>query len=152
MGQLGPSKHGLLKKAVDLNNLNVPVIRDVFLSCAFPLCRGYGLLQLLNCIARSVSAQHHFTYSELQNRTELNGSLNIFLNSQSYNNSLPKAFVNWILLDERFNYVSSSSGFEQVGDMEVYSTHTRSDLPVNKSGYLYVYVSNETPNIDSLSR
>jgi hypothetical protein len=152
MGQLGPSKHGLLKKAADLNNLNVPDDRDVFLLCAFPLCRGYGLMQLLNCIAGGVSAQHHYTYSELQNSTELKGFLNSFLNSQSYNNSLLKAFVNWILLDERFNYVSSSSGFEQVGDMEAYTTHTRTDLPVNKSGYLYVYVSNETPNIDSLSR
>jgi hypothetical protein len=109
-------------------------------------------MQLLNCIAGSVSAEHHYTYSELLNSTELNGSMNSFLNSQTYDSRLPKAFVNWILLDERFNYVSSSSGFEQVGDMEVYSTHTRTDLPVNKNGYLYVYVSNETPDIDSLSR
>ena len=65
--------------------------------------------------------------------------------------------MNWILLDERFNYVSSSSGAEQVPDESVYGnntsspiiyTHTKPNLPVNKNGYLYVYVSNETPNID----
>jgi hypothetical protein len=109
-------------------------------------------MQLLNCIAGSVSAEHHYTYSELLNSTELNGSMNSFLNSQTYDSRLPKAFVNWILLDERFNYVSSSSGFEQVVDLEALTTHTWTNLPVNKSGYIYVYVSNETPNVDSLSR
>lgn len=74
-----------------------------------------------------------------------------FLNSESgYVTSRPKAFINWILFDERFNYVANSSGFEQVGSSGVFTTHTRSNLTLNKSGYLYVYVSNETPNIDVL--
>jgi len=60
----------------------------------------------------------------------------------------PKAFVNWILFDEQFNYVSASSGFEQVGADNTLTTHQQSNLPINKNGYLYVYVSNETPNID----
>ncbi len=53
----------------------------------------------------------------------------------------------WILFDEQFNYVSSTSGFEQVGADTVYTTHTKRAMPVSKNGFLYIYVSNETPNI-----
>src|SRR5690606_11300740 len=62
--------------------------------------------------------------------------------------SKPKAFVNWILFDEQFNFVSESSGFEQVGTSDEISTHLKTGLTLEKNGYLYVYVSNETPNID----
>jgi hypothetical protein len=44
--------------------------------------------------------------------------------------------------------VSSSSGAEQVGGDQEFKVHQFSGLPINKNGYLYVYVSNETPNID----
>jgi RHS repeat-associated protein len=59
----------------------------------------------------------------------------------------PKAFLNWVLFDEQFKYVSSSSGFEQVGSDQEFKVHTPGNMLVNKNGYLYIYVSNETPNI-----
>ena len=87
--------------------------------------------------------------TELLNSGVLPPNATNFLNGESgWVTSRPKAFINWILFDERFNYVASSSGFEQVGTSGVFTTHTRSNLTLNKSGYLYVYVSNETPNID----
>jgi RHS repeat-associated protein len=61
------------------------------------------------------------------------------------NNTKPKAYLNWILLDEQFKMVGSSSGFEQVGDDTVFTTWVKTGLPINKNGYLYVYTSNESP-------
>ena len=83
-----------------------------------------------------------------------------FVNNQSNNssNNAPRAYINWILFDEQFNYVSSSSGFEQVPAVSYFNNgnypnnitkpHVHNDKPVDKSGFLYIYVSNETPNID----
>ena len=59
---------------------------------------------------------------------------------------LPKAFLNWVMLDERFEFVQGGADY-MGGDGELKELVT-SDLPVSRNGYLYVYVSNETPNID----
>jgi RHS repeat-associated protein len=80
----------------------------------------------------------------------LNNPNNIssFLSTQ--NNAAPgkpRAFLNWILLDEQFRYVSASSSFDQVGDNNVLKQHVN-NLPITRNGYLYVYTSNEAQNID----
>ncbi|MCO6497603.1 MAG: hypothetical protein J5I50_08065, partial [Chitinophagaceae bacterium] len=59
----------------------------------------------------------------------------------------PRGYLNWILLDEQFKFVQSGSGAEQVGDDNTFTVHTKTNMPIDKNGYLYVFVSNETPNI-----
>ena len=91
----------------------------------------------------------HESGTSLINSGVLSPNLTSFLSSQSgYNSSRPKAFLNWVLFDERFNFVSSSSGFEQVDAANSFKVHTQTGLTVGKGGYLYIYVSNESPDID----
>jgi RHS repeat-associated protein len=108
------------------------------------------LLSALNTSVGGVST-NHYSSSALSNNNALNAGTTSFLNSHSgYTTSKPKAFINWVLFDEQFSYVASSSGFEQVGSSNTFTTHTQTNLPVDKTGYLFIFVSNETPNIDVL--
>jgi RHS repeat-associated protein len=60
------------------------------------------------------------------------------------NENEPRAYLNWMLLDEQFNYVPSGSGFIRVpGFDDNMQTLARQGLPIVKSGYLFVYLSNE---------
>ena len=64
----------------------------------------------------------------------------------------PKAYLNWILLDEQFNYVSSypQSGAIPVSNFAAGTLGTPgyTGIPITKSGYLYIYVSNESQSWD----
>ena len=84
------------------------------------------------------------------NSTPISSNITQFLQDTgtSIIQTKPHAFVNWVLFDNQFNYVSGSSGFDQVGTDQELKKHLLPNLPVTKSGYLYIYVSNETPNVD----
>jgi RHS repeat-associated protein len=88
--------------------------------------------------------------TELGNSTAFGTQVSSYLSSQSYTNTTtrPKAYLNWVLFDEQFKLVGTSSGCSQVGASDVLTTHSVLEQLVHKNGYLYVYVSNETPNID----
>ena len=67
--------------------------------------------------------------------------------------SKPQAYVNWILLDNQFNYVGTypQSGAAPVGAFGTTSggglqpAIGYTGIPITTSGYLFVYVSNATP-------
>jgi RHS repeat-associated protein len=97
------------------------------------------------------------TSVELQNSGALIPGTSNFLNSRPYDVQRPKAYISWILFDEQFHLVQSSSGSQQVPLESAFNNNTSSpnvyqhllnSLSVDKNGYLYIYVSNETPNID----
>jgi RHS repeat-associated protein len=78
----------------------------------------------------------------------LNPGLSDYLNFRTnYISGRPKAYVNWVLLDEQFKFVAASSGYTLIGKKNLEPVYG-GVLPVSKNGYFYVFVSNETPNID----
>jgi RHS repeat-associated protein len=107
-----------------------------------------SLLSLLSTSAAGASGGKA-TAAELQSAgSGLNTALTSFANSQTTTGTKPKAYLNWILLDEQFKIVTSSSGFEQVGASGATTIHVKNNIAINKSGYLYVYTSNDATNID----
>ncbi len=98
----------------------------------------------------------HFLLSQLEGTGVLNSptGLPAFLTdvSSGYVTTKPKAFLNWILFDEQFHIVytgdGNNSGFEQVGADTTLVSHTKTGIVMSKSGFLFVYVSNESNNIN----
>jgi hypothetical protein len=95
-------------------------------------------VSILNDLASALSENignvsgGHGTGIELTNSGVTSTAATNFLNAQSYNSNKPKAFINWVVLDEQFQYVGSSSGFQQVEGANVYSTLTRTVCQLKK--------------------
>jgi len=115
------------------------------------------LVALLNNSIGGITSTHGgVSITELQNSGVLSPGATSFLSTQTPFADRPKAYLNWVLFDEQFKFVQTSSNAEQVPDESAFGVapnqlvypHIKSNLPIDKNGYLYVYVSNETPNID----
>ncbi|RBL88136.1 DUF6443 domain-containing protein [Chitinophaga flava] len=57
----------------------------------------------------------------------------------------PKAYLNFVLFDDQLKLVEDNSGLKQVkGEPDQLQTLAVNPMPVKKSGFLYVYTSNES--------
>ncbi|RYF56883.1 MAG: hypothetical protein EOO39_36115, partial [Cytophagaceae bacterium] len=63
------------------------------------------------------------------------------------NANRPKAFINYIFLDEQFKAVSGNMGFSPVSENGGVKDHHDEllDISAKRNGYVYIYVSNESP-------
>ncbi len=61
--------------------------------------------------------------------------------------STPRAYINYVFFDEQFNF--AGSGTSQVGGANAVKDHSTDasmqGIAVPKNGYVYVFVSNESP-------
>lgn len=57
----------------------------------------------------------------------------------------PKAYLNYVLFDDQFNMVDANSGVKQVREeADQLQTLGTDKMPITRSGFLYVYTSNES--------
>ncbi len=80
----------------------------------------------------------------LNNSSGTTGPLNTWFQNMPSSTTKPKAYINWILFDEQFRPVDGSSGFSAVSDNSDELKDHYKNLDITKSGYLYVYCSNES--------
>ncbi|GGA87918.1 DUF6443 domain-containing protein [Puia dinghuensis] len=94
-----------------------------------------------------ISANTHLAAGDLTGvDNALNPNVTQFLNNgRSYDSTRPKAYLNWILFDDQFNYVAGNSGVVQVTPGSSKQALVAPTQSISKNGYLYVYVSNESP-------
>lgn len=71
---------------------------------------------------------------------------NLIRGGDGSSSTSPKAYINYIILDDQLRYVTS--GFSRAGSSGAVKNHwndaSMQNIAVPKSGYLYVYVSNES--------
>ncbi len=115
---------------------------------------GNPLTDILTSLATGiigVAGESKGTLSALGNGTNspLLGALGSFRSGNNPSQATkPKAYLNWILLDEQLNYVAASSGAEPVQSPDLLNTPSPGTVNMTKNGYLYIYLSNETQNWD----
>ena len=74
-------------------------------------------------------------------------NLSNFITNNTGTSTRPKAFLNWILLDEKLQYVAGNADpVASNGGHKLHQAFFDSPIPITKNGYLYIFVSNETPN------
>ena len=150
--KMGPS---LLLKVMSGDKVDIAV--QSYYNTGTTSSPNTSLTDVLTSLATGVvnlTAGGKGSISDLNNQTTspIYAALNSFLPSNDPNQTTkPKAYLNWILLDDQLKYVSS---YPQSGAVAVTTSGTLNvlgytGLPITKNGFLYIWVSNETPGWDA---
>ncbi|RXK87446.1 RHS repeat-associated core domain-containing protein [Filimonas effusa] len=90
---------------------------------------------------------HGVTASELSSVVANSSGIQGLLQSQPTTNGVPRAAINYIFFDEQLRYVTG--GFSMVassaGSKEHYNDAALQNIIAGKSGYIFVYCSNDSP-------
>ncbi|MBX2924073.1 MAG: RHS repeat-associated core domain-containing protein [Chitinophagaceae bacterium] len=103
----------------------------------------------------AAAAHGGVTYTQLNNIPAVTSGITGLLNDRAADAAtaptVPSAYINYIFFDEQFNVVKDAggntvAGFSKVGSNSVVKTHTDlTNKTAPKNGYVYIYVSNESP-------
>jgi RHS repeat-associated protein len=115
---------------------------------------GNALNDILSTLAGGVVSAAGVTKGTVSDLSDpvsspLLGALNTFRQEKNQDiPNKPKAYLNWILLDEQFKYVGTwpQSGARPVEAADQVKALISGDIDITQNGYLYIYVSNETEN------
>lgn len=76
-------------------------------------------------------------------------NLSNFITNNTGTSTRPKAFLNWILLDEKLQYIAGNADpVATGGGHKLHQAFFDNPISITKNGYLYIYVSNEAPNFE----
>jgi RHS repeat-associated protein len=128
---------------------NVAIYGKSFWQGGTPTNTGYNIVvnNLLTALAgtSAVASSGKATAAALTGSAVTPGDVSNWLtNNEPNTGTNPKAYINWILFDEQFRVVSSSSGFSMISTANTVYTHPAQSVSITKNGYLYVYCSNES--------
>lgn len=99
-----------------------------------------------------IASGHGVGLTDLTGQSAITNAIATFSTAPGRNDNgtstTPQAYINWILFDNNFKYVSGN--FSRVGAANIVKDHYTVDdalqnIQVTKNGYLYVYVENESP-------
>lgn len=107
-----------------------------------------SVLDLMNLLASSpIASPKGITGTQISNLPGFPTTVTTLLNNQPPQSSdRPRASINWVILDEQFKYVTG--GFDMVATatntVGTFKDHSINGIVIPKSGYIYVYCSNES--------
>jgi len=144
--KIGPS---LLLKVMSGNKIDLLV--QYFYNSGTNTTQNSSLTDVLASLASgivNVASGGKGSMTDLNNTTTspIYSALNNFMSNDPNPTGKPKAYLNWILLDDQLKYVNSSpqSGAMAANVSGVLTTLASTGIPITKNGFLYVWVSNET--------
>ncbi|MGN6292960.1 MAG: DUF6443 domain-containing protein [Chitinophagaceae bacterium] len=148
--KIGPA---ILLKVMAGDKINLKV-NSWWSSGSSPVNSPNPLTEVASALAGSIGGLAGGKYSSAQLTSSglPLSAADAFMNNQGYTSGKPKAYINCILLDEQFKAVITNDGknswTEQVAGSGAWGDHHITDWELTKSGYLYIYTSNVTENID----